>query len=56
MSRPDAGSAIPGTSRVTVAMTRVATTSTPEIAAILGSSDAGARLRDANTSAKRAPS
>ena len=51
-----AGSAIPGTSSVTSATTRVATASTPGSAAMRGSRLDGARLSDANTSAKRAES
>ena len=45
---------MPGTSSVTLATTRVATPSTPGIAAMRGARRDGARLSDANTSAKRA--
>jgi hypothetical protein len=56
ISRPVAGSDMPGTSSVTSATTRVMTRSTPGMAASRVSMLDGARLSDANTSAKRAVS
>ena len=56
IKRPLAGSASPAMSSVTFATTRVVVCCTPGNALMRDSSDSGARVSDANTSANRARS